>query len=345
MTAIEWTGETWNPVTGCDQTSPGCDNCYALALAKRLKAMGQPKYQTDGDPATSGPGFGVTCHPQELTRPLGWRRPRTVFVNSMSDLFHADVPERFIVQVWAAMALTRRHTYQVLTKRPQRMAEVVADLSELDGPMFEERVDEQAELLDGVEWAHGIEWASSEYPTSGEVRWLPNVWLGTSIESDRYTFRADYLRRTPAAVRFLSLEPLLGPLPSLDLTMIDWVIIGGESGRNARPMHPDWVRDIRDQCVARGIPLFFKQWGHWSPVAPVHPDFDDQGQVDAWEALDYEDQLIALEPGGGIPQTISPDRCDHQPAAGSWWMAPDGKKAAGRTLDGIIWSQSPEPIR
>ncbi|MEM9134314.1 MAG: phage Gp37/Gp68 family protein [Actinomycetota bacterium] len=315
MTGIEWTEETWNPVTGCDRCSPGCDNCYALTMAGRLKAMGQPKYQNDGDPATSGPGFGVTCHPDELERPQRWRKPRTVFVNSMSDLFHPDVPTEFLRDVWMTMhdAVRRGHTFQILTKRPQRMAAAL-------GP-------------------NGIGWYAVEGPVP---RPEPGIWLGTSIETDRYAFRADHLRQTPAAVRFLSLEPLLGPLPSLDLTGIDWVIVGGESGRNARPMHPDWVRDIRDRCVAAGIPLFFKQWGHWAPTAPVHPDFDDQDQVDAWDALDPEGPLVALELGGAIPQTINPDRCDHQPAPGAWWMAPVGKKLAGRSLDGIIWSQSPE---
>lgn len=226
MTTIEWTDATWNPVTGCDRTSPGCDNCYAMTLAKRLKAMGQPHYQRDGDPDTSGPGFAVTIHPDHLDRPLRWRKPQLVFVNSMSDLFHTQVPWDFIEEVWATMAATPRHTYQILTKRPQRMVRVLA-----------------------------------------ERTILPNVWLGTSIESDRYTFRADYLRRTPAAVRFLSCEPLLGPLPSLDLAGIDWVIIGGESGPGARPIDPDWVRDIRDRCVEAGVAFFFKQWGGRTPKA------------------------------------------------------------------------------
>lgn len=328
--AIEWTDETWNPVTGCDRCSPGCDNCYALTMAGRLKAMGQPKYQNDGDPTTSGPGFGVTCHPDELDRPARWKQPRTVFVDSMGDVFHQDVDVEFCFEIFRTMATTRRHTFQVLTKRPQRMAGFVrgaaAGLA---------RIELNASCLRA-----GL----SVIPGGDGDHLGEHIWLGTSIETDRYAFRADHLRQTPAAVRFLSLEPLLGPLPSLDLTGIDWVIVGGESGRNARPMHPDWVRDIRDRCVAAGIPLFFKQWGHWSPVAPVHPDFDDQAEVDAWDALDYDGQLIALEPGGGIPQTINPDRCDHQPASGSWWMAPAGKKRAGRSLDGKIWSWTPRGL-
>lgn len=235
---IEWTETTWNPVTGCDRVSPGCDHCYAMTLAKRLKAMGQTKYQNDGDPRTSGPGFGVTCHPGALDEPLRWRRPRLVFVNSMSDLFHPDIPDLFIGQVFDVMASTPRHTYQILTKRPQRIARAL-------GP-------------------DGCAFYSAEGPVPCPQT---NVWLGTSIESDRYTFRADHLRAAPAAVRFLSLEPLLGPLPSLDLTGIDWVIVGGESGRHARPVDPGWVRDLRDQSLDAGVAFFFKQWGGPTPKA------------------------------------------------------------------------------
>lgn len=227
MTAIEWTERTWNPVTGCDRTSPGCDHCYALTLARRLKAMGNPRYHNDGDPRTSGPGFAVTLHPDKLYEPLHWAGSQRVFVNSMSDLFHHDIPAEFIRRVFETMGRSR-HTFQVLTKRPHRMAEILSI------------------------------WAASP---------LHNVWLGTSIESDRYTFRANHLRDTPAAIRFLSCEPLLGPLPSLDLAGIDWVIVGGESGPGARPMHPDWVRDIRDRCVEARVPFFFKQWGGRTPKA------------------------------------------------------------------------------
>jgi protein gp37 len=223
-TKIQWTNETWNPVTGCDRTSPGCDHCYALTLAGRLKAMGQAKYQNDGDPRTSGPGFGVTCHPGELDRPLSWRKPRMVFVNSMSDLFHKDVRPHFIASVFDTMARCPQHTFQILTKRSQRMASLLGTA-----------------LL------------------PADV--LPNVWLGTSIESDRYAFRADHLRATPAAVRFLSCEPLLGPLPSLDLSGIDWCIVGGESGPGARPMDLAWARDLVDRCRAAGVAVFVKQLG------------------------------------------------------------------------------------
>jgi protein gp37 len=220
-TAIEWTDETWNPVTGCDRVSPGCDNCYAETLTKRW-------------PKAFPNGFAVTLHPDRLDQPLRWRKPRRVFVNSMSDLFHPDIPDLFVGQVFDRMETATAHTFQVLTKRPQRMAQVMS------------------------EWDTRV----------GRYEWpLRNVWLGTSIESDRYTFRADHLRRTPAAVRFLSLEPLLGPLPSLDLTGIDWVIVGGESGPGHRPIDPDWVRDLRDRCVTAEVPFFFKQWGGRTPKA------------------------------------------------------------------------------
>jgi protein gp37 len=231
---IEWTSATWNPTTGCDRVSAGCDNCYALALAARLKAMGVQKYHKDGDPRTSGPGFGIATHPDALGLPLRWRAPRLVFVNSMSDLFHARVDSEFVTRVWEVMSRTPQHTYQILTKRPERLSRV------LEAVRGESRFD----------------------------RWpLPNVWLGTSVESDDRVKRADHLRCAPAATKFLSLEPLLGPLPSLDLTRIDWVIVGGESGPRPRLMDPNWVRDLRDRATAQGVPFFFKQWGGRTPKA------------------------------------------------------------------------------
>jgi protein gp37 len=244
VSKIQWTEVTWNPVTGCDRTSPGCDNCYALTLAKRLKGMGQAKYQNDGDPRTSGSGFRLTLHPDVLDEPLRWRKPRTVFVNSMSDLFHPDVPDDFIARAWAVMARADRHTFQVLTKRPQRMASLLGD--ELTGPeslMYELHEEAEAAGLYGAMWP------------------LPNVWLGTSIENDRYAFRADHLRATPAAVRFLSVEPMLGPVPSLDLTGVDWLIIGGESGPGARPMDLDWAHDLMAKADEAGTAVFVKQVG------------------------------------------------------------------------------------
>jgi protein gp37 len=242
--SIEWTEASWNVVTGCDRVSPGCQNCYALTMAARLKRMGQANYQTDGDPRTSGPGFGVAEHPHMLDQPLRWKRPRRIFVNSMSDLFHQEVTADFIASVFAIMAACPQHTFQILTKRPQRMAFLVAS------PEFEALVAKWVEIHD-VDMNPALGWDG--------VRPLPGVWLGTSIESDRYTFRADHLRATPAAVRFISAEPLLGPLPSLDLGGIKWLIAGAESGHGARPMAADWVRDLRDRCAAAGVPLFVKQ--------------------------------------------------------------------------------------
>lgn len=223
--AIEWTEMTWNPTTGCDRTSPGCDRCYALTLAKRLKAMGQPRYQNDGDLRTSGPGFGLTLHWDIVDLPLRWRAPRVIFVNSMSDLLHPSVPSEFIGAVFATMKATPQHTYQVLTKRSQRLR-ALAD----------------------------------------ELEWPANLWMGVSIENQSYAFRVDHLRRVPAAVRFVSAEPLLGPL-RLDLAGIGWVIVGGESGPRSRPIEVEWVRDLRDQCQAAGVPMFFKQWGGRTPKA------------------------------------------------------------------------------
>lgn len=224
--SIEWTEATWNPTTGCDRVSAGCDNCYALILAKRLKAMGAEKYQNDGDPRTSGPGFGITTHADALAVPYSWRQPRLVFVNSMSDLFHAKVPIAFVRDVFAVMAGTPQHTYQLLTKRSRRVRLVAEQLN-----------------------------------------WPSNLWLGVSVENAATMSRIDDLRRVPAAVRFLSCEPLLGPLDGLDLSGIGWVIAGGESGPRHRPMDPAWVTGIRDACQAANVPFFFKQWGGRTPKA------------------------------------------------------------------------------
>jgi len=209
--AIEWTESTWNPVTGCDKVSPGCKHCYAEVMARRLRGMGQANYRN---------GFELTLQPQMLDRPLGWRKPQVVFVNSMSDLFHKDVPLSYIGQVFDVMRRAWWHTFQVLTKRSERLEEL----------------------------AHRLPWPS-------------NVWMGVSVERADYAFRIEHLRRSPAAVRFLSLEPLLGPLPRLDLEGIDWVIVGGESGPRARPMKEEWALEILGQCRNAGVPFFFKQWG------------------------------------------------------------------------------------
>jgi protein gp37 len=229
--------------------------------------MGSAKYRTDGDPRTSGPGFGVAVHPTTLPDPLGWRKPRVVFVNSMSDLGHARVPREFVARVFAVMAATPRHTYQVLTKRPERLARMLTDECRCG-----------AGHAPGVHFRSEMEWAATPHsPTyvpgleSGlyhRMHWpLPNVWIGTSIEDDEHCCRADRLRETPAAVRFISAEPLLGPLPSLDLAGVDWLIAGGESGPKARPVDPAWVRDLRDRCNGAGTAFFFKQWGGQTPKA------------------------------------------------------------------------------
>jgi len=211
LSPIEWTDATWNPVTGCTKVSPGCKHCYADRMARRLKAMGQPRYRN---------GFQITLQPDLITQPLTWKRPKYVFVNSMSDLFHDDVPTAYIVEIFDIMAQAHWHTFQVLTKRTERLIEI-----------------------------------------SHKLQWPANVWMGASVENSDYIYRINHLRNVPAAVRFLSIEPLLGPIPKLALKGIDWVIVGGESGPKAREMKAEWVRPIRDKCIGMGIPFFFKQWG------------------------------------------------------------------------------------
>ncbi len=209
--AIEWTESTWNPVTGCDKVSPGCRYCYAERMSKRLNAMGQPNYRN---------GFQVTLQPHMLELPLRWSKPQAIFVNSMSDLFHDQVPDEYIQRVFSVMNRARRHRFQILTKREQRLAQIASSLE-----------------------------------------WTPNIWMGVSVESDEYLQRIKHLRSTPAAVKFLSLEPLLGQLPNLNLEGIHWVIVGGESGAGARPIDREAVISIRDQCRRSCVPFFFKQWG------------------------------------------------------------------------------------
>jgi protein gp37 len=209
--SIEWTNASWNPLTGCTKVSPGCKHCYAERMSQRLQAMGQPNYAN---------GFALTLHEHTLGIPLHWRKPKRIFVNSMSDLFQDEVPLSFIQAVFAVMRKASQHQFQVLTKRGERLLEL-----------------------------------------NKKLKWAPNIWMGVSVESKKYTFRIDLLRATEAHVKFLSLEPLLGPLQNLELSGIDWVIVGGESGPKARPMDPVWVREIRDQCRAAEVAFFFKQWG------------------------------------------------------------------------------------
>lgn len=209
--SIEWTDATWNPVTGCTKVSQGCKHCYAERLALRLQAMGNPRYTN---------GFALTLHHDLLDLPLAWKTPRRVFVNSMSDLFHKDVPVDFIAKVFETIIRTPQHQYQILTKRPERAA--------------------------------ALAW---------HLPWPQNVWMGTSVESAEVVHRIDHLRQVPAYIRFLSIEPLLAPIPNLPLNDIHWVIVGGESGPKARPVQAEWVRSIRDQCLAANVAFFFKQWG------------------------------------------------------------------------------------
>lgn len=211
MSTIEWTEVTWNPVTGCSKVSAGCKNCYADRMAKRLRLMGVEKYRN---------GFEVTIHPKTLEDPLRWKTPKIVFVNSMSDLFHSKVPLKFIKSVFEVMNEASQHTFQVLTKRPERVLR-----------------------------------------ESKKLPWAPNIWMGTSIESEKFLHRAETLRKTDAQTKFLSLEPLLGPLPNLKLKGMDWVIVGGESGPRSRPMEKDWVLEIQAKCLDKDVPFFFKQWG------------------------------------------------------------------------------------
>ncbi|MHB2029335.1 MAG: DUF5131 family protein [Acidimicrobiales bacterium] len=276
--SIEWTESTWNPTTGCDRTSPGCDHCYALTLSRRLQAMGNPKYQRDGDSRTSGPGFGLTLHEDQLDLPRRWAAPRVIFVNSMSDLFHQGVPDDFIQRTFQVMEETPRHTYQVLTKRSQRLAKLAPKLP-----------------------------------------WPSNVWMGVSVETEKYSFRVNHLRATQAAVRFISAEPLLGPLSNIDLTNIDWVIAGGESGPGARPMHPSWVRLLRDHCNESDVAFFFKQWGAWKP---------ERSRLAT--PVSIRGELLDSMPAFAVPG--SPVK-----------MRRLGKGRAGRRIDGRTWDQMPVP--
>ena len=211
QSAIEWTDATWNPVTGCTKISPGCKHCYAERMAGRLKMMGQPNYRN---------GFNVTLQPHMLELPLKWKTPKRIFVNSMSDLFHIDVPLEYIQRVFSVMRQAHWHQYQVLTKRSERLLEL-----------------------------------------NSRLQWEPQIWMGVSVENEQYVSRIDDLRNTDAHVKFLSLEPLLGPLHKLNLRGIDWAIVGGESGPGARPVDPAWIVDIRDQCLRADVAFFFKQWG------------------------------------------------------------------------------------
>lgn len=352
--AIEWTDDTWNPVSGCTRVSAGCDRCYAVKMTKRLEAMGQEKYSGLVNIGKGHFNGTVRCHEDALTIPLKARKPRRWFVNSMSDLFHREVPFEFIDKVFAVMALTPHHTYQILTKRPERMAEYLNGVGLRPGLGEDRHVNVINALHDGLPGDSAEDWtdrlSQSTWP-------LPGVWLGTSVE-DQATAdeRIPHLLRCPAAVRFLSCAPLLGPVKlepflydrcadcmgdgvvsdascdicygsgldwKIALGDIHWVIAGGESGPGARPMHPDWARSLRDQCVAAGVPFFFKQWGEWVEETQL-----------------AEDALIpavkCYEPWSEYDEA---EQCFFGDRTAVWKL---GKKSAGRILDGRTWDELPE---
>lgn len=347
-TEISWTDETWNPTSGCDRVSRGCDNCYALGMAKRLKAMGAPGYQVDGNPTTSGPGFALSVHPDRLGLPLKWRKPRRIFVNSMSDLFHKDVPDDFIASVFAVMAMAPQHTFQILTKRHARMRVLLGD----DWFVSEVTQHIAALSVDGHSMDHLVD-------AEGGQDWWPlrNVCLGVSVEDQKWAdIRIPALFDTPAAVRWISAEPLLGAVnlgrfalrPSerqqggsweyghgedmhgngrkwvaAPATQLDWVVCGGESGTGARPMHPRWARSLRDQCVAARIPFHFKQFGAWG----IAPEGESRAS-DRWVNLDG----TTVEAVAGYAGNVGPSAI---------LMRRLGKKAAGRELDGRTWDEYP----
>ncbi|MFJ5973573.1 DUF5131 family protein [Streptomyces sp. NPDC093060] len=322
---IEWTDATWNVVTGCTKVSPGCDNCYAETFAERWR--GTPGHHFEN-------GFDITLRPERLTLPLRWRKPRRVFVNSMSDLFHKDIPDAYIARVFAAMALAPQHTFQVLTKRHARMRSLLAD------PTFEKQVD--YELLHFPPFADSkMTRRSWPLPKAG---WpLPNVWLGVSAENQTWAeARIPALLQTPAVVRFVSAEPLLGPIDLQHLkarngalidallgnvstpegenyaacpSVLDWVIAGGESGHGARPMSPDWARSLRDQCQGAPAAFLFKQWGEYQPTG--------------WKVIGRVEKGHA-HVGDPI------DDLGHR-----WEMRRVGKGKAGRELDGRTWDEFP----
>ncbi|ROZ88990.1 DUF5131 family protein [Gordonia sp. OPL2] len=314
-TKIEWTDRTWNPVTGCTKVSAGCDHCYAETIAERFR----------GGPAFPN-GFDVQLREHKLTEPLRWRKPARVFVNSMSDLFHDAVPDDYIAQVFAVMGMARRHTLQVLTKRHGRMRSL------LSSEDFQVRVGQFRYRLGDSE------------PVATDVSWswpLPNVHLLVSVENQQWAdIRIPALLDTPAAVRGISAEPLLGavnlhpdPIASDSvfwLGNLDWVIVGGESGRNARPMHPDWARSLRDQCERAGVPFLFKQWGEWAPQMPT-----DWRRGDV--AIDRDGPAHVLGQYGFDDLPIDVRRR-------SYLMRRVGTKAAGRELDGRTWDEFPEVV-
>lgn len=357
-TTIEWTDRTWNPLRGCSKVSEGCRNCYAIKMAHRFSGPGQP-YEGLTKPGPGGPNWTgkVMLLPDVLEHPLRWRKPQRVFVNSMSDLFHPEVPDEFIDQVFAVMALAPEHTFQILTKRPERMQEYLSDRKEV----IEETIAfntmgvpsrDIGKLWGGWTPAQTDEYGRVEVPgyfDDVNIDWpLPNVWIGVSVENEQAADeRIHWLNKTPAAVRFLSCEPLLGPLDlrvhlnwksSQDwkTPLISWVIAGGESGPGARPMHPDWARSLRDQCQATGVAFHFKQHGEFLLGRRVR-----EIELPAYTE-DARDGIITLtridppsEAGKKTYVAVDSEGCAYE-------LKRVGKKSAGRLLDGRTWDEFPQ---
>lgn len=323
---IEWTEATWNPITGCTRVSAGCDHCYAVSMTRRLEGAKRARYV---GLVHNGHFNGVVrCHEDLLEQPLRWRKPRAIFVCSMSDLFHPKVPFEFIDKVFAVMALCPQHTFQILTKRPERMEEYLASRS---------HPEHGSDCLIHTDYVPvAMENMGEDYSFAAEMPWpLPNVWLGVTIESSDFAGRADRLQEIPAAVRFISHEPALGPLDGLNLDGISQVITGGESGPGARPMHPDWARGVRDQCNAAGVAFFFKQWGSWAP----------NGQGCDVKGIPYGSigsKRVHWLTGGGEVLPIGSELL--QPGDANHTLLTTmriGKKRAGRLLDGREWNERP----
>ncbi len=370
--SIEWTDATWNPVVGCTKVSPGCAHCYAETMGKRLRAMALADIEAGRDPGRKrayidainehGHWSGqLIPQPDALAEPLKWKKPRMVFVNSMSDLFHESLSDQFIDGVFAVMNATlhqlpigpnsgRWHTYQVLTKRADRMAEYIASRSTRSYEHGEHPIFEAGRGKKGLLCGHGMEVMNA----GACLTWpLPNVWLGVSVENRAQLQRIEALRRTPAAIRFLSLEPLLEDLGTIDLTGIHWVIVGGESGPNARPIHPDWVRSLRDQCLAAGVAFFFKQWGEWKPISEMteaewQPYYVSNRKARPGQRQSDVDDLY----GRRCTIPTSSIRFDGKHGNGpmmfevidghyGYQTFRVGKKAAGRSVDGQEWNQFP----
>ena len=331
---IEWTDATWNPVLGCRKVSEGCRNCYAMSVAWRM--MHAPSEKTRAAYADlakkTSKGIEWTGQarfiPERLAQPLRWARPRRIFVNSMSDLFHEDITLGEAAAVFGVMSAAQHHTFQVLTKRPHEMSVFLNRIEARAAAMKNMfPADSHAWRVNQILKARALNIEHHKLLTESRNSWpLPNVWLGTSVESRNHLDRIDHLRNCPAAVRFLSCEPLLGSLEEIDLTGIDWVIVGGESGPNARPMNANWVREIRDQCVQQGVAIFCKQWGRWRSLTPA----DIGTRFDGVLSIDREGREK------GLYEAFNSDRDDI--------VAPVGKKAAGRILDGRTWDEMPGDV-